>query len=41
MHGYPFDCIIAATARLYGLRLLTVDRKLLNYQRVQTDGKAP
>lgn len=40
MHGDPFDRIIAATARFHGGRLLTVDRKLLTYEHVQTDGKA-
>lgn len=31
LHGDPADRIIIATARQYGLRLVTRDRKILNY----------
>lgn len=37
MHGDPFDRILAATARVHGVRLLTVDRKLLAYKHVRTE----
>ena len=33
LHGDPADRIIVATARAYGARLLTKDRKLLDYAR--------
>ena len=38
-HRDPADQIIVATARIYGCRLLTSDRKILEYQHVQTTGR--
>lgn len=35
-HRDPADQIIVATARIYNIPLLTVDRKILNYPHVQT-----
>ncbi len=40
LHADPFDRIITATARDHGIRLLTVDRKLLAYEHVQTGPEA-
>jgi PIN domain nuclease of toxin-antitoxin system len=35
-HRDPADQIIVATARIYGLQLLTADTKILNYPDVET-----
>ena len=35
-HRDPADQIIVATARTYDVEILTVDRKILNYQHVKT-----
>ena len=35
-HRDPADCIIVATARVHGLKLLTVDRKILDFSYIET-----
>jgi PIN domain nuclease of toxin-antitoxin system len=35
-HRDPADQIIVATARVYGLKLLTVDERILEYEHVST-----